>query len=240
MARNYAALPHEYLGEMAALNDAEFGRLTRALLQYSMTGEPIALCGNERFYAVRVMNQEDRFQNNYDDQAKVLSERGKAGAQARWGNAKNAKVCPSIPGNAQNGNTETKTDTETKTEAIKSATAPSAGRTPVKEGRAFTAFWENYPNKADRDDAWDAWRTLNPDGETVRAIQAGLEGWKQSGQWLDDGGRFVPAAAKWLSKRRWEAAPPPAAAGKKDVPMGASGKLGEAELEAIQRVLREG
>lgn len=116
---------------------------------------------------------------------------------------------------------------------------PSAEKAPVKEGRAFTSFWEAYPNKADRDDAWDAWRTLNPDAETVRAIQAGLEGWKQSGQWLDDGGRFIPAAAKWLSKRRWEAVPPPAAAGKKDVPMGASGRLGEAELEAIRRVLAQ-
>lgn len=234
MARNYAALPHEYLGEMAALNDAEFGRLTRALLQYSMTGEPIALCGNERFYAVRVMNQEDRFQNNYDDQTKVLSERGKAGAKARWDNAKNAKAYSSIPCNAKNDNTETKTDTETKTEAIKSAIAP------VKEGRAFTLFWDDYPNKADRGDAWDAWRTLNPDAETVQAIRAGLEGWKQSGQWLDDGGRFIPSAAKWLSKRRWEAVPPPATAGKKDVPMGASGQLGQAELEAIQQALRYG
>lgn len=61
MARNYAALPYDYLEEMEALNDAEFGRLTRALLAYSMTGEQIALCGNERFYAKRVMSQEDRF-----------------------------------------------------------------------------------------------------------------------------------------------------------------------------------
>lgn len=59
MARNYAALPHDYLEEMQELNDAEFGRLTRSLLKYSMTGEPIALSGNERFYAKRVMAAED-------------------------------------------------------------------------------------------------------------------------------------------------------------------------------------
>lgn len=107
----------------------------------------------------------------------------------------------------------------------------------TREGRSFTLFWEDYPNKADRYDAWEAWKALNPDGETVRAIKAGLDAWKQSGQWLDDGGRFIPSAAKWLSKRRWECPPPPAAAGKKAVPMGASGQLGQAELEAIQRVL---
>ncbi len=43
MARNYAALPWEYKREMSALNDAEFGRLCRALLEYSESGTPIAL-----------------------------------------------------------------------------------------------------------------------------------------------------------------------------------------------------
>lgn len=120
MARNYAPLPYEYLEEMEALNDAEFGRLTRALLVYSMTGEPIALCGNERFYAKRVMAQEDRFKASYEEQSSALSERGKAGAQARWknakackSNAKNAKACLSITSNAKNGNTETETETNT-------------------------------------------------------------------------------------------------------------------------------
>lgn len=118
MARNYAALPYDYLEEMAALNDAEFGRLTRALLVYSMTGEPIALCGNERFYAKRVMSQEDRFRASYEEQASILSERGKAGAKARWSNAKNAKACLSITSNAKNGNTETNTETETETNTL--------------------------------------------------------------------------------------------------------------------------
>ena len=118
MARNYAALPYDYLEEMAALNDAEFGRLTRALLVYSMTGEPIALCGNERFYAKRVMAQEDRFRISYEEQVSAKSERGKAGAKARWSNAKNAQECLSITSNAKDGNTETKTDTETKTNTL--------------------------------------------------------------------------------------------------------------------------
>lgn len=117
MARNYAALPYDYLEEMEALNDAEFGRLTRALLAYSMTGEKIALCGNERFYAKRVMSQEDRFKASYDDVSAARSEAGKAGAAARWQNGKgifaNGKDSTSIPVNGKNGNTETNTKTET-------------------------------------------------------------------------------------------------------------------------------
>lgn len=119
MARNYAALPYDYLEEMEALNDAEFGRLTRALLAYSMTGEKIALCGNERFYAKRVMAQEDRFKASYDDVSAARSEAGKAGAAARWQNGKgifaNGKDGTAIPGNGKNGNTETNTETETYT-----------------------------------------------------------------------------------------------------------------------------
>lgn len=119
MARNYAALPYDYLEEMEALNDAEFGRLTRALLVYSMTGEQLALCGNERFYAKRVMAQEDRFKSSYDDISTTRREAGKAGAAARWQNGKrifaNGKNGKAIVANGKNGNTETNTETKTNT-----------------------------------------------------------------------------------------------------------------------------
>lgn len=91
MARDYAAVPHEYLEEMAELDDAEFGRLTRALLQYSRTGEPIALKGNERFYVARVTAEEDRHRRSYEAISGVRSEAGKAGAAARWSRAKAGK-----------------------------------------------------------------------------------------------------------------------------------------------------
>lgn len=132
MARNYAALPHEYLEELDALNDAEFGRLTRALLAYSMTGEPIALCGNERFYAKRVMAQEDRFKASYEEASAQKREAGRAGAASRWqnGGAKsaNSKNSSAIPANGENGNNYTETDTETKTETISKENAAAAAQ----------------------------------------------------------------------------------------------------------------
>ena len=109
-------------------------------------------------------------------------------------------------------------------------------QTEIKEGRAFTIFWERYPNKVDREDAWEAWKTLNPDAKTVQEINAGLDSWKKSGQWADEGGRYIPSAAKWLAKKRWECPPNPA---RKGAGVTASCELGEAELEAIARVLRE-
>ena len=133
MARNYAALPFDYLEEMEALNDAEFGRLTRALLVYSMTGEKMALCGNERFYANRVMAQEDRFKASYAEISDARSEAGKAGAAARWQNSKgsfaNGKNSKAIPAIGKTGNTETKTETKTDTNILLSNDSKGEART---------------------------------------------------------------------------------------------------------------
>ena len=129
---------------------------------------------------------------------------------------------------------EIEKEIEIEHECVKASPAESK---PTAPGSAFTSFFDKYPNKINREDAWSAWKSLNPDSGNVLAIMDGLEAWKRSDRWTEEGGRYVPSAAKWLRDRRWEITPP---AGKQKVPMGASGKLGEAELEAIQRVLREG
>ena len=85
MSRTYAAVPHEYYDEMVDLTDEEFGRLIRALLRYSMTGEQSELPGNERYFFKRVTNQEVRHQKHYDELSTVRSEAGRRGAAARWG-----------------------------------------------------------------------------------------------------------------------------------------------------------
>lgn len=84
MARDYAAVPHEYREEMAELSDEEFGRLIRSLLTYSADGTPIRLTGNERFYIARVTAEEDRHKRSYEAISGVRSAAGKAGAAARW------------------------------------------------------------------------------------------------------------------------------------------------------------
>ena len=84
MANNYTAVPHAYLDECQDLSDAEFGRLMRALLRYSRDGEAIELTGNERFFARRVMNQEDVNRERYGNLLEKRREAGRLGAAARW------------------------------------------------------------------------------------------------------------------------------------------------------------
>lgn len=106
-------------------------------------------------------------------------------------------------------------------------------------GSLFTNFWDAYPNRINREDAWKAWKELNPDADLIGKIMSGLDAWKASRKWTEDDGDFVPAAAKWLKDRRWEITPPVASSGKKDIPKGASGQLGQAELDAIARVMAQ-
>ena len=65
-----------------------------------------------------------------------------------------------------------------------------------------------------------------------------LDHWKASKRWTDDGGAFIPAPKNFLNpdKSYLRTIPAPA---KQAPPKGASGELGAAELEAIQKVLRE-
>ncbi len=121
MARNYAALPHEYLEELAILSDEEFGRLCRALLLYSMAGEESTLPGAERVAAKRVYMQEKRFQDSYDSILEARREGGRKRAQQRK-EQKAAELTQAEESlqeaaaeDSKPSYTETNTDTEIKT-----------------------------------------------------------------------------------------------------------------------------
>ncbi|MCD7945521.1 MAG: hypothetical protein LUF81_02775 [Clostridiales bacterium] len=158
MNRNYVALPYEYLEEMEALSDEEFGLLCRGLLQYSMEGTPIQPEGNLRFFTRRVMSREDRFQEGFADQQRKRSQAGKKGAEARWG----ASASPESDGNTmapdsdampadstamapddKNGQTETKakakTKTKTETETDTKAEAETKTKTDTEAGEEAKA-----------------------------------------------------------------------------------------------------
>lgn len=101
----------------------------------------------------------------------------------------------------------------------------------------FDNFWQNYPKKVGKQAAQKAWDKLKPDEKLVETMLLALENQNKSAQWLKDGGQYIPNPATWLNQERWNDELPPATTN--GVPKGASGQLGAAELEAIQRVLRE-
>lgn len=178
MARNYAALPYEYLEEMELLSDEEFGRLCRALLTYSSTGETTELEGAERYQWKRVQMQEDRFRESYNETAKTLSEAGKKGAAKRWGAQPNDNpatdgdsqaIAPNgratgaintpLASNGENGNTETETNTETDTNNSPSIDGrvnnTRAKRSAPSSLEEVVAYCQEIGSNADPQAYWD-------------------------------------------------------------------------------------
>lgn len=98
------------------------------------------------------------------------------------------------------------------------------------EQEGFAQFWELYPKKLGKAEAMAQWARVR---EEKNKILYGLRLWCQFDGWLEQGGRFVPRAEKWLRERWWEHPP------KGDVILGATGYLGQTELEAVKKILEE-
>ena len=59
----------------------------------------------------------------------------------------------------------------------------------------------------DREEAWKAWKEIAPSSLVAGNILQGLQTWIDSDQWKEDGGRYVPGAAKFLRESRWVSPP---------------------------------
>lgn len=80
--------------------------------------------------------------------------------------------------------------------------------------------------------AYDAFRKAAQSEEDQRLMRNNLDYWLQSEQWNKEGGQYIPFLENWIQRGVWQGKP-----GKLVTPTGASGNLGQAELEAIQMVL---
>lgn len=73
-----------------------------------------------------------------------------------------------------------------------------------KTADLFAKFWNRYPRKQHKQEAWREWCRLAPDAETTDLIVRAVEARKQSRLWQEDGGRYVPKPDKFLRGRQWE------------------------------------
>ena len=106
-------------------------------------------------------------------------------------------------------------------------------RSPEKD---FEQLWQKYPedHRGGIQAARDAFRQEVLSQEDADVALENLRLWKQSEQWSKDGGQYIPQLKNWLSRGIWQQKP-----NRMAVPFGASGELGEAEMEAIRRLLDE-
>lgn len=105
---------------------------------------------------------------------------------------------------------------------------------PLHEKEYFYEFWASYPVKIGQDKAAQAWDLLKLPEQEIWKLMDGLTLWKNSLRWAEKGGKFIPRAARWLAEKHYLEPPREDA-----VPKGASGVIGQAEWEAIERVMRQ-
>ena len=98
----------------------------------------------------------------------------------------------------------------------------------------FEMVWREYPDsrKGNKESAFQAFLHVCP--ESASSMLGSLRQWKQSEQWNKEDGKYIPYLVNWLMRGTWLEKPD-----KMEIPKGASGELGEAELEAIRRVLSQ-
>lgn len=101
-----------------------------------------------------------------------------------------------------------------------------------KKAQDFESFWEAYPRKVGKTKAEAAFAKISV---PVDVLLSAISKQKKSAQWTKDGGQFIPHPTTWLNRQGWEDELAP----NNKVPMGCSGTLGKAELEAIERLMRE-
>ena len=76
---------------------------------------------------------------------------------------------------------------------------------PKRDDGLFDRFYESYPRQTAKQNARKAWDKLRltADDPRIDAMRHGLAVAKQSRQWLEEKGRYVPHAATWLNGQRW-------------------------------------
>lgn len=190
---------HSYLKALEPLNDAECGRLLKACLQYSMTGEVPELRGNERFLFPSWQSQIDRDREKYEAKCRRNSEN----VSKRW-NTNVYEKYERIPTDTKHTKDKDKDKDKDKKEK-----PPNGGKEkgPVPGPDVwFERFWIAYPNhRCGKSSALKAWKKINPSAELAGAIVAAVERQKGWAQWKRDGGQYIPMATTWLNQCRWDA-----------------------------------
>jgi hypothetical protein len=125
-------------------------------------------------------------------------EKGREMALARWGHA------ASNAGSNATGNTKERRGKEIKEEEKKEDhSSPSSDGGKVETySPSFLRFWDAWPKKVKKEDAWKTWRKQHCT-EWLEAILAALAWQVKSGKWTEDGGQYIPHPDKYLRGKLW-------------------------------------
>lgn len=65
----------------------------------------------------------------------------------------------------------------------------------------FTTFWEAYPKKTGKDDAWKSWQKACP---SIDDVLKAIHWQKKSIQWQKENGQYIPNPSTYINQGRWK------------------------------------
>lgn len=68
---------------------------------------------------------------------------------------------------------------------------------------SFAKFYDLYPKKRGRNEAYKSWYKLRPDEALTETICAHVAAMRKTWDWSKDGGQYVPLPATYLNGSRW-------------------------------------
>lgn len=228
MGREYFCAYHSFLEILTPYGDAECGRLFRAALKYSATGEEEEFRGNERFIWPTLKAQIDRDTRSYAEACSRKRESGAKGGRPKKadGFSENHMVFPETEktkGEGE-GKGKGKGEDEGKGEGegeYYGGSAPAraelgredllpeiAQQIPERQEDGFDRFWNAFPRRSgDIREAFVEFEKAVAEGATVEEMLAALD-W-QAKEWAAEGGggRFIPSPVRWLRNKRWKEQP---------------------------------
>ena len=72
------------------------------------------------------------------------------------------------------------------------------------EENGFALFWEHYPRHDSKQEARKAYSKALKKGVELDMLISAIEKQKQSQQWQESGGKYIPYPATWLNQERWD------------------------------------
>lgn len=72
------------------------------------------------------------------------------------------------------------------------------------QARRFSEFWAAYPRKVGKEAARKSWRRIKPSETLLVKILSAIDKAKNSSQWQNDNGQYIPNPATWLNQGRWD------------------------------------
>lgn len=172
----------DYFAKTSKLSDEEVGRLFRALMIYHATGEANDLQGRESIAFDFIREDIDRTEEAY---------------RAKCEKNRNNRLS-AIDNNRQQPLTNVDERSQKEKEKEKRKIKDQEINT------MFARFWAAYPRKESKPAAKRAFDKLKPDEDLMETMLTAIEKQKESSQWQENGGQFIPYPATWLNGNRWE------------------------------------